>query len=300
MIRKMTQLLEPLSLHPDARARLRGPAAWPDPLPARPPLPDLPLPQAPPGEAGDGVELPFPGEALFDRPGRFVFSVPPRVMMLKVALRGADGGDGPRLAQGLTARCRGGAGAAITVTIPVVPGEMLTVCIGAAGTDGGRLHGGAGGPSACGLDGGDGSDASPAGVGGGGGGGGAGSALLRGETRLLVAAGGGGGGGRVEIEAGHQPHGRGGGAEAPAGRGSGQAGRTIGAVSNGGNGGGGGGIVGGPGGNARLGGAAGEGGRCGGTCLVRERDANPVGGHVLPGADGGGAGGNGLALLRWG
>jgi Glycine rich protein len=123
--------------------------------------------------------------------GERIFVVPAGVTSLQVLLIGASGGEGD---------APGGAGALVTTTLAVTPGQVLYVEVGGEGEDGedggeggfngGAEGGGGGGPEA-------------------GGGGGATdirttplAAGLVPDNRLVVAAGGGGGGGQGETEDG--------------------------------------------------------------------------------------------------
>jgi gliding motility-associated-like protein len=93
----------------------------------------------------------------------------------------------------------GGGGAYIKSTIPVVPGQTITVIVGGGAIQGtacaGSAAGGAGGWGNATYAGAIGGTAGPNGCSGGGGGGGAASAVLNGTIPLLVAGGGGGGSG---------------------------------------------------------------------------------------------------------
>lgn len=123
--------------------------------------------------------------------GEQLFVVPAGVTSLQALLIGASGGEGD---------APGGAGALVTTTLAVTPGQILYIEVGGEGEDGedggeggfngGAEGGGGGGPEA-------------------GGGGGASdirtTALAAGlvpDNRLVVAAGGGGGGGQGEAEDG--------------------------------------------------------------------------------------------------
>jgi hypothetical protein len=86
----------------------------------------------------------------------------------------------------------GGPGGQVTATVPVTPGETLTILAGGAGGDADGNTAGAGGFNG-GGDGGTGSE-----DGGGGGGGGGSSSVSRGNEALAIAGGGGGGGGFEE------------------------------------------------------------------------------------------------------
>lgn len=118
------------------------------------------------------------------------FVVPPGVTTISVDAYGAQGGS-------TTAGVNGGAGGrgarATLASLPVTPGETLTMIVGGQGESMPNASttprpGGFGGP----VNGGTGGASIPSAAHAGGGGGGA-TAILRGSTRLLVAGGGGGG-----------------------------------------------------------------------------------------------------------
>ena len=100
----------------------------------------------------------------------YIYVVPLDTVSLKFKLWGAGGAGGPMFAPGLTNF--GGAGAFVQATIPVVPGEILTVKVGGGGKPG--ISVGSNWNDTY------------------GGGGGGWSGVFRGEQPLLVAAGGGG------------------------------------------------------------------------------------------------------------
>jgi len=266
--------------------------------------------------AGDGqVTLTYTGPAasvpqVFGCSGSLQsYTVPAGVAWLAVAAVGADGGDSA--ASGGTAR--GGAGAAWSATVPVAPGQQLTVGVGCAGQAGGRGGfedasdpGGAGGfgYAAGGGGGASGKEASsPAWESGGGGGGGAsglGVGAVGSASPLLVAAGGGGGGAQGDYSGGAGGAGDangasgsglnagGGGAAATPGQPAGATGGSGTAETDqGGAGGGGGGINGGGGG---INGGLGNGGGGGGASDTDPRDfagaALTDGRHALGLSDG--------------
>jgi hypothetical protein len=155
----------------------------------------------------------------FDEVGAHQWTVPANVCSITVEVWGAEGGDGALGTfifasstgvndDGVNAAdsdteiadpgdASGGKGGYASATIPVTPGETLTVNVGEQGGDAKGATGGEGGESAAG-DGGEGGDSTnPNGKGvrkGGGGGGGA-SSVARGDEQLVIAGGGGGGGG---------------------------------------------------------------------------------------------------------
>jgi len=219
--------------------------------------------------------------------GRGSFTVPDAVASLQIDVRSAGGGSG--YSGGATGGT-GGAGVRATGTLPVTPGEVLTIEVGRAGGDAtapsldcfeGILvsAGGVGGSfDAAGTRrGGDGGGGSLCG-GGGGGGGGEATAVSDESGPVLVAGGGGGGGGSGGIAGfnggaggtfnvfagdGSGPgHGFGGNSSVGSLSGGGGGG-ACGACSSGGGGGGGGGAPGASGGTAGGAGAGGGGG--GGT-----------------------------------
>ncbi len=129
------------------------------------------------------------------------FTVPAGVTSLTVTMRGGQGGRGgvdhptPNF---------GGYQGVVTGTIPVTPGQVLTIGVGgggAAGAGGGSAPGGAGGQNPlAGYDGATGGTAGPAGSSGGGGGGG-GATVLRIDGVDIVAGGAGGNGGNGQFAA---------------------------------------------------------------------------------------------------
>jgi hypothetical protein len=142
------------------------------------------------------------GTATFEFTGSVqTFAVPDGVTSISVDASGAQGGTGGDCTQPSIcdngAGGLGGAGARVTTTLAVTPGETLTVIVGGAGANATDVTGGAGGfGSGTGGTGGDSGDQRPGeNSSGSGGGGGGSSAVLRGTTALIVAAAGGGGGG---------------------------------------------------------------------------------------------------------
>ncbi len=118
--------------------------------------------------------------ASFGNPGNHSYTVPAGVTSITVQAVGAGGGN--------CAPAHGGRGAAITATVPVSPGETLTVGVGGFG---GPCNGSSpGSPGAGGVGGGGGGGA---GTGGGGGAGGGGASGVATASAPLVIAGGGGG-----------------------------------------------------------------------------------------------------------
>ncbi len=190
--------------------------------------------------------------------------VPTSVTSVVVKMWGGGGGGG-----GGGTVTGGGAGAGagyITGTVPVTPGETLTVRVGGGGTQGAFSSGGGGALSGDGA------------------GGGGYSALLRSGTILLLAPGGGGGGGGDNTTAAGGAGGVGGGNTGGNAAASGSAGGGFGGSQTaGGNGGTGGGVAGAAG--ASL--AGGNGGNTtNGTCA-----GNTAGQGGAGGTNGGGAGG---------
>lgn len=124
----------------------------------------------------------------FSTPGETAFTVPAGVTSLAVDVAGAQGGGG------LLTNCQGGAGARITGTLAVTPGQRINVEVGGAGGDdtmgqdghGGSNGGGAGSTQSWGSGGGGGASdlrTQPA------------SRGLSPDPRIVVAGGGGGVGG---------------------------------------------------------------------------------------------------------
>lgn len=140
--------------------------------------------------ASNQATLPFSGNVTN-------WTVPAGVTSLRVTLTGAKGGRGAN--DGIGTGGGGGNAGRVTGTLPVTPGETLTLYLGGAGADGVNASGtggGAGGSAAGGaFGGGRGGHAGSSGSSGGGGGGGAAAVLMRGTTVLAVAGGAGGGGG---------------------------------------------------------------------------------------------------------
>lgn len=137
-----------------------------------------------------------PGSKTFNTSGGLNqnWNVPNDVHSLTITAKGAAGGAG-----GLEGGS-GGRGASGSVTVPVTPGQLITVYLGQRGTDAhtdSPFIEGAGGNSAGTADGGAGGEAAFGG-GAGGGGGGASEVFVGAasdDTRAIVAGGGGGGGG---------------------------------------------------------------------------------------------------------
>lgn len=107
----------------------------------------------------------FDSDTLSNQTGVFTCVVAPDVVSLDAIVTGAGGAGG-----GGVRNSFGGAGALVTTTIPVTPGETLTVEVGSGGHE----------PTSSSLA--------------QGGGGGGWSAVFRGGTALVIAGGGGGGG----------------------------------------------------------------------------------------------------------
>lgn len=136
------------------------------------------------------------GTRTFSTAGEHPFTVPPAVTSLDVTLTGGNGGSG-------NGGIPGGAGATVSATVAVTPGEQLYVEVAGDGVSGGMPTGGGAGGYGGGGGGGE-VVAVFAGAPSGGGGGGASDLRTCGATsatcaslpsRLVVAAGGGGGGG---------------------------------------------------------------------------------------------------------
>jgi hypothetical protein len=147
---------------------------------------------------GPGQNLVVPNQATLPFSGNVTnWTVPAGVTSLRVTLTGAKGGRGAN--DGIGTGGGGGNAGRVTGTLPVTPGETLTLYLGGAGGDGvyaSGTGGGAGGSAAGGaFGGGRGGHAGSSGSSGGGGGGGAAAVLMRGSTVLAVAGGAGGGGG---------------------------------------------------------------------------------------------------------
>ena len=147
---------------------------------------------------GPGQNLITPNQVNHVFSGNSIsWTVPAGVTSLRVNLTGAKGGRGAD--DGIGTGGAGGNAGHVTGTLPVTPGETLTLYIGGAGADGtraGGTGGGLGGSAVGGaFGGGRGGNAGSSGSSGGGGGGGAAAVLMRGTTVLAVAGGAGGGGG---------------------------------------------------------------------------------------------------------
>jgi hypothetical protein len=147
---------------------------------------------------GPGQNLVVSNQATLPFSGNVTnWTVPAGVTSLRVTLTGAKGGRGAN--DGIGTGGGGGNAGRVTGTLPVTPGETLTLYLGGAGADGVNASGtggGAGGSAAGGtFGGGRGGHAGSSGSSGGGGGGGAAAVLMRGTTVLAVAGGAGGGGG---------------------------------------------------------------------------------------------------------
>jgi len=122
-----------------------------------------------------------PQTLTYGEPGSYSWTVPPGIEHVEVTVVGAVGGSAAN------ASCTPGAGGRVTGTIPVTPGEQLTVDVGGAGGNGGGGNGGAGGSNG-GAPGGSAGNRTPSG----GGGGGGWSGISTTSGPLLVAGGGGG------------------------------------------------------------------------------------------------------------
>lgn len=125
----------------------------------------------------------------FTTVGTHTFTVPSGLTSVSVTVEGASGG---------AQSGAGGQGRVVTHTLPVTPGENLTIHVAGAGGNGSAaVTGGTGGPGyATGGAGGAGGNPLIGSSGGGGGGGGGASAVVRAGAPLVVAGGGGGGGGQ--------------------------------------------------------------------------------------------------------
>ena len=137
-----------------------------------------------------------PQTTTYNSVGTNTFTVPAGVTSIQLTVIGGGGGGGGADAQPGSA---GRAGARVSGTLAVTPGQILTVSVGSGGGGGssvaGSAPGGPGGTNSLGYSGGSGSAAGGSGSSGGGGGGGAASAVLVNGSPTVVAAGGGGGGG---------------------------------------------------------------------------------------------------------
>jgi len=202
------------------------------------------------------------GTATFTDPGQHSFTVPAGVTRVTVTAVGGRGGSG----------CfgwDGGRGAALTATLPVSPGEVLAVGVGAAGADCtlAQVTGGGGGGY---------SDDSRF-AGGGGGASAVTAPVVPGFTSVLLVAGGGGGSGALE-DAGTGAGGDAGssGGDGPSGAHGGQAGSAT--------AGGAGGASDAPNNGPGFAGTAGQGGNGGGDSFT----PNGGGGGYFGGGGGGG------------
>jgi len=260
------------------------------------------------------VDAAFGGVTKFMTPGSTTFTVPAGVTEISAVCVGGGGGGGGVEFSSATSSSGGGGGATAYVSsIPVSPGESLTVVVGAAGAaevNGGASYvrrastdlvcangGSAGGRVTSGT--------APGGAGGTvavgtGGSGGAG-----GSSHLPSGPGGGGGGG------GYSGVGGDGGASSAGLNGGGGGGGGGGSVFSSGAGGGGGVGVGGAGSNGSggldsmysQGGGGGSGGTAGvGSDTLRGDDGGLYGGGGGGGVTSfaGGAGGGGAVSIRWG
>ena len=137
-----------------------------------------------------------PQTTTYNSVGTNTFTVPAGVTSIQLTVIGGGGGGGGADSSPGSA---GRAGARVSGTLAVTPGQVLTVSVGSGGgggtSDQGSAPGGVGGTNSLGYSGGSGSAAGPAPISGGGGGGGAASAVLVNGSPIVVAAGGGGGGG---------------------------------------------------------------------------------------------------------
>lgn len=142
--------------------------------------------------------FPEAGNATYNYPGSFVFTVPAGIYSIGISVQGAGGGVG---GSDTYPGSPGGTGQIVVGNIDVNPDDILSICVGSAGAPGygsaWNIGGGQGpgGASPNGFDGGSGGAAGPGGTSGGGGGGGAASTISVNGTITVVAGGGGGGGG---------------------------------------------------------------------------------------------------------
>lgn len=262
------------------------------------------------------------GTASYTTPGSWTFTVPANVYSVTVTVTGGGGGGG---GYDTVQSNNGGASLAITATIAVVPGQILSGTVGQGGGNGytggtgysggvacagsgpagtGGGSGGAGGNANC-QNGG----YSGGGYSGGGGGGGGGSTLLLNGTGLIIAGGGGGAGGGSNNGVGAAGSSVSGYVrQSFCGTGSaGSAGSNAGYDGSGG-GGGGGGLAGGAGGASAPDGSVSGGGGAGTSCV---QDTNLITAiSTGTGAAGGvssssvvlssnGAGGNGSVTITY-
>ena len=137
-----------------------------------------------------------PQTTTYNSVGTNTFTVPAGVTSIQLTVIGGGGGGGGADSSPGSA---GRAGARVSGTLAVSPGQILTISVGSGGgggtSDQGSAPGGVGGTNNLGYSGGSGSAAGPTPISGGGGGGGAASAVLVNGSPTVVAAGGGGGGG---------------------------------------------------------------------------------------------------------
>ena len=125
------------------------------------------------------------------------FVVPANIFAISVAMYGGQGGKGGGDSQGVPTP--GGYRGVVTGTIPVTPGDVVTVAVGGGGGTGVSSRGSAAGGAAglnplVGYDGAVGGVAGPAGSSGGGGGGGAATVVKVGNLSFVAAGAGGNGG----------------------------------------------------------------------------------------------------------
>lgn len=207
---------------------------------------------------------------IFSNPGAFAYTIPPGVTSTQVVAIGGGGGSARNAIHGggeaeTATFTLGGAGAVVTSTLAVTPGQVLKIFVGGAGECGGNFAGGGGGATT----------------------------VDAGKPHQIVAGGGGGAGSGVWTE--NRPGGGGGG---PGG--NGEQGGQIKFGQPGGGGGGGGGL-GGAGGKGGVSsnkpgsaGGAGNGGSGGGGI-------GPIGGGIGPNGGGnGGTGGGSLNNMSYG
>ncbi len=219
------------------------------------------------GAAEQTVEFNYTG-------GYQYFTVPNGTYTLRMTVAGGAGANG----QGTNGGGAGGSGGQVTGTVPVTPGQVLTLWVGEGGASFGS--GGRGNPSNDNWRGGSGG-AFGGGASGNGGGGGAASYVYLGGDVTLVGAGGGGGGGSGCIAGYGGGSGGGNGAAGSSGSGLGAGGGGVadmpgtngrdgsaGTALGGGGGGGGGGYRAGDGAGGGYAGCGGGGGGGGGTSFA--------------------------------
>ena len=217
-----------------------------------------------------------PQTTTYNSVGTNTFTVPAGVTSIQLTVIGGGGGGG---GNDRLAGSPGRAGARVSGTLAVSPGQPLTISVGSGGAGGtsdqGSAPGGNGGINSLGYSGGRGSAAGPVPISGGGGGGGAASAVLVNGSPAVIAAGGGGGGGGGNHNPGQgvSPGGTSGGI-------AGSAGTTKGGDGGGAGGGGGGHPQGGAGGNV-------GGGDVGGFSGADGQSLVPAGFSLGQGAAGG-------------